>query len=65
MSVKFLYGILKQVVFVRLMDFRSCGRLHDVALKGVAKCYLVEYQPDQDKDAEVLDPGLLDRLKDG
>ena len=47
------------------MNLRTGRRLNDIVLKSVPKRGLVDDEPDEDEEAEVLYPGLFDRLKDG
>ena len=46
------------------MNLRTGRRLNDIVLKSVTKCGLVDDEPDEDEEAEVLYPGLFDRLED-
>ena len=60
-----LNWVLQQVVLVRFMNLRTGRRLNDIVLKSVPERGLVDDEPDENEEAEVLYPGLFDRLEDG
>ena len=60
-----LNRVLQKIVLVRLMNLGTCRRFYDIVLESVPERGLVDDEPGEEEEAEVLDPGLFDRLEDG
>ena len=64
-SLYFLDRVLEQVILIDLVDLGDRRRLYYIAFEGVTQRDLVDHQPRQDEEAEVLDPSKFDSLEDG